>query len=385
MDTLADRYAHFIIHSMLRLEDGEKLTIHADDQTIAFAHKVAHEAADTSGVPVALVYIENGRVESVDEIAPEFAQKDAVGNVMLHLATFTVHPFDRNAEMDAVNLQRHRLLADPIFLDRRIAIPYAVAYVPTASWAEFVYGPSATVDRLYLDLADFLSIEEGNDFTSTLERTLAERCRILNAMDIKKLTLTSATMELEAQLASGSKIGTSASRLAGGRFFYPTLPCEDIIVPVDFSKAEGHFRSTYPFRFFDSVVEDVEIEVHEGRITAFRSDRNDLVDAYMNIDSMSSCIGEIVLCESLTQAAGFHRSFGIPQLDRMRTSQVVFGGVSPELVTLDDESELAHNGLNTGFARLEIPVGGRDLKVVATLCDGTEVTIFEDGLSALEV
>ena len=77
MDTLADRYAHFIIHSMLRLEDGEKLTIHADDQTIAFAHKVTHEAADTSGVPVALVYIENGRVESVDEIAPEFAQKDA--------------------------------------------------------------------------------------------------------------------------------------------------------------------------------------------------------------------------------------------------------------------------------------------------------------------
>ena len=241
------------------------------------------------------------------------------------------------------------------------------------------------MDRLYLDLADFLSIEEGNDFTSTLERTLSERCRILNAMDIRKLTLTSSTIELEVQLASGSKIGTSASRLDGGRFFYPTLPCEDIIVPVDFSKAEGHFRSTYPFRFFDSVVADVEIEVHEGRITAFRSDRNDLVAAYMNIDSMSSCIGEIVLCESLTQAAGFHRSFGIPQLDRMRTSQVVFGGVSPELVTLDDESELAHNGLNTGFARLEIPVGGRDLKVVATLGDGAEVTIFEDGLSALDV
>ena len=56
-----------------------------------------------------------------------------------------------------------------------------------------------------------------------------------------------------------------------------------------------------------------------------------------------------------------------------------------QIVTLDDESELAHNGLNTGFARLEIPVGGRDLKVVATLGDGAEVTIFEDGLSALDV
>ena len=376
MDTLADRYAHFIIHSMLRLEDGEKLTIHA-------------EAADTSGVPVALVYIENGRVESVDEIAPEFAQKDAVGNVMLHLATFTVHPFDRNAEMDAVNLQRHRLLADPIFLDRRIAIPYAVAYVPTASWAEFVYGPSATVDRLYLDLADFLSIEEGNDFTSTRSfgdcgQAVSGPCRLPFDRGGKRLhihtrkdpgralqdTQRDGYQEADADKRDDGAGGTTRLGLEDRHqriqtCWSPTLPCEDIIVPVDFSKAEGHFRSTYPFRFFDSVVEDVEIEVHEGRITAFRSDKNDLVAAYMNIDSMSSCIGEIVLCESLTQAAGFHRSFGIPQLD--------------------DESELAHNGLNTGFARLEIPVGGRDLKVVATLCDGTEVTIFEDGLSALDV
>ena len=60
MNMLADRYALFIVHSMLRLEDGDRLTIHSNEETIEFAHKVAHEAADTTGVPVSLVYIEKG-------------------------------------------------------------------------------------------------------------------------------------------------------------------------------------------------------------------------------------------------------------------------------------------------------------------------------------
>ena len=237
MNMLADRYALFIVHSMLRLEDGDRLTIHSNEETIEFAHKVAHEAADTTGVPVSLVYIEKGRVDSVDEISPDFPARQAEGDVMLHLASFTSRPFDRDAEMDAVNLQNHRLLADPIFLDRRISIPYAVAYVPTAAWAEFVYGPGSTVDQLYLDLADFLSLDEGMDVTSTLERTLRHRATLLNGMDIERLQLKSPTMELECSLAKGARIGTTASRLSGGRFFYPTFPCEDLIFPIDFSKA----------------------------------------------------------------------------------------------------------------------------------------------------
>lgn len=383
MNMLADRYARFIVHSMLRLEDGDRLTIHSNEETVEFAHKVAHEAADTTGVPVSLVYIEKGKVESVDEISPDFPARQAEGDVMLHLASFTSRPFDRDAEMDAVNLQNHRLLADPIFLDRRISIPYAVAYVPTAAWAEFVYGPGSTVDQLYLDLADFLSLDEGMDVTSTLERTLHHRATLLNGMDIERLQLKSPTMELECSLAKGARIGTTASRLSGGRFFYPTFPCEDLIFPIDFSKAEGHLHTTYPFRFFDSVIEDAEIEVKGGRITLFSCERSDYVEKYMNIDTRSASIGEIILCESLTQAASFHRAFGLPLLDRMRTSQVVFGGVTPEMVTITDENRLEEMGLNTGFARLEIPVGSRDLTVTANTRDGGVHTIFEDGVFCL--
>ena len=83
MNYLADRYAHYIVHRMLRLEEGEKLTVNADEESMEFSHKVAHEAAESSGVAVALISIENGKVQSVDEIEPSYPAKAARGNVML--------------------------------------------------------------------------------------------------------------------------------------------------------------------------------------------------------------------------------------------------------------------------------------------------------------
>ena len=388
MNYLADRYAHYIVHRMLRLEEGEKLTVNADEESMEFSHKVAHEAAESTGVAVSLISIENGRVQSADEIEPSYPAREARGNVMLHLASFVTSEFREDEENDAVNLQKHRLLADPIFLDRRISIPWAVAYVPTASWAEYVYGSGATVDQLYIDLASYLGFDdEDEDFdsTRTLERSLAMRCMTLEKMKIKSLHLESPSLELNLYPASGAAISTSAVRLDSGRFFYPSLPCEDIIFPLDYRKGDGWFKSTLPFRFFDKSFQSVDVRIRDGRITGFESEDAKYVKRFLNIDDKSSALSELILCENLTRCADFPLSFGIPLLDRMRTSEIVFGGVSPEHITLKDEKELDSYGLNTSFARLEIPVGSRELCVTALLEDGREELIYEDGLFASEI
>lgn len=388
MSYSADRYAYYIVHRMLRLEEGEGLTLNANPETIEFAHKVAHEAAETTGCTVSLVYIENGTPQSVDEIEPSFKPHKALRPVMLHLASFSQAPFNPDEESDARTLQKHRLLADPVFLDRRISIPYAVAYVPTPLWAEFVYGPGATADRLFLDLASFMGFEdenEGEDSTKQLERILSMRSAELNRMKIKALHLTGPQCDLTVRTAQGSACGTSAVRLDGGRFFYPSLPCEDIIIPVNRDSADGWFRTTLPFRLYDRVFSDARITLENGRITAFTGADAGYVGKYLNVDPLASHISEVILCESLTRAAMSELSFGIPLLDRMRASQIAFGGITPERVTLQDESLLDSCGLNTSFARLELPVGSTELTVSALTEDGNEKVIMEDGRFSLEV
>ena len=340
----ADKYAYFIIHRMLRLEEGERLTLHANEETIEFAHKVAHEAAESSGVTVSLVYIENGRVESVDEIAPSYREKEAKSDCLLNLASFTPSVFREDEELDAPSLQRHRLLSDPVFLDRRISIPYAVAYVPTAAWAQFIYGAGATADRLWLDLAEFLSLDDEDG--SSAEKILTQRAAVLNSLGIRSLQLEADNISLSADLADGARINTTAMNLNGRRFFCPSLPCEDLIFPVNFRSARGSFRSTYPFRLFDRVFDSASFTVKDGKIASVSGIEPAYINRYMNIDERAAFAGD---------------------------------------VTLDDEAQLEASGLNTSFARLEVPVGSRQLSVAAKLSDGRTVSIFEDGVFALGI
>ena len=193
------------------------------------------------------------------------------------------------------------------------------------------------------------------------------------------------SISLSADLADGARITTTAMNLNGRRFFCPSLPCEDLIFPVNFRSARGSFRSTYPFRLFDRVFESASFTVKDGKIASASGIEPAYINRYMNIDERAAFAGEIILCESLTQPAKTDLAFGIPLLDRMRSSEVVFGGISPEAVTLDDETQLEASGLNTSFARLEVPVGSRQLSVAAKLSDGRTVSIFEDGVFALGI
>lgn len=380
MNFYADRYAHFIVNRMLRLEEGEKLSLNCNEETLPFAHMVAHVAAEKTGVPVSLVYIENGKVESVDEIDPSYQAGKEKGVAMLHLASFPKS--EESEELDARTLQSLRLLADPIFLDRRISVPWATAYVPTPLWAEFVYGQGATTDMLWNDIASLYELEDEDavDLTSTLERSLAQRAAKLNALKAVSLRLESPTCHLELPLAVRSQAVSSASRLASGRFFYPSFPCEDIAIALDWRKAEGSAETTLPFRFFSRIVENASFTVKGGRLTSLQIEAaGEDINRYLNIDSFSASVGELILCDGLSRSALYKRSLGLPAFDHMRTTTLVFGGVRPEAVTGTDEESLSENGINTGFARLELPVGSPSLNITAADASGKETLIMEDG------
>ena len=47
MNNIEQKYAAFILEQELMIESGEKLTINANEETISFAHLVAHMAAET--------------------------------------------------------------------------------------------------------------------------------------------------------------------------------------------------------------------------------------------------------------------------------------------------------------------------------------------------
>ena len=159
MNTISERYASYIINRQLRLETGEKLTVNCNEDTLDFAGTLSKMAAEATGVPVQLVYIRDGKVETVEEVDPDFTAKANGRAVMVHLASFPSFKALDESDLSARELQEYRLIAEPVITDRQISVPWATVYVPTAAWAEFVYGQGATTDSLWLMISDMLALD----------------------------------------------------------------------------------------------------------------------------------------------------------------------------------------------------------------------------------
>ncbi len=381
MNTISERYASYIINRQLRLETGEKLTVNCNEDTLEFAGTLSKMAAEATGVPVQLVYIRDGKVETVEEVDPDFTAKANGRAVMVHLASFPSFKALDESDLSARELQEYRLIAEPVITDRQISVPWATVYVPTAAWAEFVYGQGATTDSLWLMISDMLALDrEGIDLMIRDSIHTSRRKRIEDER-ITDIFIKGPSADLHLKRNRRARITGTLSTLRDGRSFEPTSPAEDTVIALDEFSGEGTFRTTYPFRLFDRVFQDAAVTIENGRIKSFSTEGGALhVSKYLNIDEESGRVGELAIADGYTPVSRVRVASGIPALDQMRTTSLVFGGITPAAVTPGSDEELKQDGVNTSFVRLVLPIGDMETEIKAYTEDGRYITLMEDGI-----
>lgn len=381
MNTISERYASYIINRQLRLETGEKLTVNCNEDTLEFAGTLSKMAAEATGVPVQLVYIRDGKVETVEEVDPDFTAKANGRAVMVHLASFPSFKALDESDLSARELQEYRLIAEPVITDRQISVPWATVYVPTAAWAEFVYGQGATTDSLWLMISDMLALDrEGIDLMIRDSIHTSRRKRIEEER-ITDIFIKGPSADLHLKRNRRARITGTLSTLRDGRSFEPTSPAEDTVIALDEFSGEGTFRTTYPFRLFDRVFQDAAVTIENGRIKSFSTEGGALhASKYLNIDEESGRVGELAIADGYTPVSRMRVASGIPALDQMRTTSLVFGGITPAAVTPGSDEELKQDGVNTSFVRLVLPIGDMETEIKAYTEDGRYITLMEDGI-----
>ena len=381
MNTISERYASYIINRQLRLETGEKLTVNCNEDTLEFAGTLSKMAAEATGVPVQLVYIRDGKVETVEEVNPDFTAKANGKAVMVHLASFPSFKALDESDLSARELQEYRLIAEPVITDRQISVPWATVYVPTAAWAEFVYGQGATTDSLWLMISDMLALDrEGIDLMIRDSIHTSRRKRIEDER-ITDIFIKGPSADLHLKRNRRARITGTLSTLRDGRSFEPTSPAEDTVIALDEFSGEGTFRTTYPFRLFDRVFQDAAVTIENGRIKSFSTEGGALhASKYLNIDEESGRVGELAIADGYTPVSRVRVASGIPALDQMRTTSLVFGGITPAAVTPGSDEELKQDGVNTSFVRLVLPIGDMETEIKAYTEDGRYITLMEDGI-----
>lgn len=203
------KYAEKIVWNLLRLQDGEDLSINSENGYLYFAHLVKEEALKATHRPVTFVITRGGRPSAVAPYEPEdYTLPQSRGHVMLHLEHRTrpdqsFSDFESAAE-DMGAMLRFGHLAEPIYLDRRIAVP----------WCSVPVFAEQDEENWNALLSSFLFSSPDISAQHLL------RCQTLNRFGIRKLRLTGEKTDLELELDSGSQFIDNFITLSNSRSFF---------------------------------------------------------------------------------------------------------------------------------------------------------------------
>ena len=245
-------YANAIVRDFLDLRTGDALSINTDECDLEFARLIAQTALPVTDVTVKVLVIENGKPSQVlefDPTPPAHLPKAAVMLRLSHERTVTQegHMLDIVVEQNDMGaLQKLGHLADPLVLDRRIAVPWCVASV--------------------FDEGD----EAWNPLLSTLDvgvssLSLASRYRRarLEAMNLADMTICGPNTELSLAVAPSSRFVDGNQVLSSGREFISGVDFDRLSFNVDRSSASGHAHGTVTVL---GKIQSVDLVFEDGRL-----------------------------------------------------------------------------------------------------------------------
>ncbi len=129
-------YANAIVHDMLDLKLGDALSINTEEVDFEFAKLIANTALPVTDVTVKIVVLNGGKPVQVQEFDPAPPAHMPSGYAMLRLSHDSLreavegHVLDMVVDPnDLIAVQKLGHLAEPLVLNRRIAVPWCVAKV----------------------------------------------------------------------------------------------------------------------------------------------------------------------------------------------------------------------------------------------------------------
>lgn len=392
MESVLQRYARLIIEDQLRLESGESLSINTESSMMYFARLLAKMACEATLQVVNIVETNHGKVAQVLPMEPvekEIFRPQMKGFVMCHLVdldsrTYVSDEDPMLAKDEVTKLASYGLLSDPVFLDRRIAVPWANIPIPGLEWASQLLGHQCGEAEMWELFSSIYRLGDDYNlhFWAAQGNLLHYRKKKFNDLGLCSYALTGDGWELNAKQATNTQWAGGRVTLAGNRSFFPTLPMQSIHCSFNQESAQGTFASSRPFLLMGKEVCDATFTVEKGKVVAYDASKGiEALSAFFAIDEGALKVSEISVCdhdtiESRYMTRSIHSHFA-----KEITTCVILGGFSLDTLTNQiTEEDVADSALVQSLVRLEIPVGTHALSVTAKTQDGDFFPIVEEGI-----
>ncbi len=395
MELLLKRYAQLVIDVQLKLTEGDSLSINTEATTMHFARLLAKQACLSTRQSVTIVETNHGKVVQAYPIEPEEKEifRPPVHTVvMCHLFNLDDNPYRcRNdfaqvvEEVTAIAKFGH--LSEPVFLDRRIAVPWANVPYPGLRWAAELLDQVATEEQMWNLFSTIYRLDSGwnASFWEEQGNVLEYRKKALNKIGRARVSLICDGWQLEAEIARNTVWAGGRTTLASRRYFCPTLPIQSLHASLDKCSAQGEFSVSRPLYVLGVEVTGAWFTVKDGQVTAWQAQTGkEALDAFFSIDEGSRVVSELTLADNDTIESRYLQKSIHPHFAKEITSTIVLGGFSLDTLTnqVSDEDVQASK-LNESLVRLEIPVGDSHLGISLYTDDDHKHEVMIEGVCTL--
>jgi len=257
------------------------------------------------------------------------------------------------------------------------AVNWTIVAAPTPAWASQVFG-KPDMPALWDALEKAVRLDTPDP--------VAKWRRHLDKLNRLAVTLTERRFESLRYRGPGTDLVVGllpSGRWTGGEQVtsfgvrhVDNMPTEEVFTSPDCRRADGRVRSTRPLEIFSTVVEDLELELRDGRIVEVRARTGaEVVRSEIAVDENAGRLGELALVDGSSAVGKLGLTFSNGLFDENATSHIAYGAGFGFCV--DDESDRAA-GLNQSAIHTDFMVGGADVQIDGKERGGGWVPILHD-------
>lgn len=403
-----EKYARLIARKGVNVQPGQLVTVNANVHDAEFARMVVKEcyAAGAAKVDVdwtddemTALHYQYADTKALSEFPKWEAEKWKYNAKHLPCKIYidSSDPDAMNA-IDQDKMMKVRRARSPKIWKFRKPMEghyqWTIVAMPSPAWAKKLFPEDtekSAMEKLWKAIVKTARLE-GDPVKNWDAHTknLADKCAMLNALHIKKLTLkNSLGTDFTVGLMPQAIFCAGSETTFEGVTFLPNMPTEECFTSPDNTTAEGTVMAALPLSLMGKVVKDFGFRFEKGRVVeviARNEEEKQMLETLVAMDEGAARLGEVALVPFTSPVNETGLLFYNTLFDENAVCHLAIGmgfnDVIPGYDTLTEE-EKAALPLNDSSIHTDFMIGTADLSIVSENEDGTETVIFKDGTWAI--
>lgn len=398
------KYAELLVKQGVNLQKDQELVIDSSIECYELVREIAKAAYQAGAKDVIVHYTD----EKISRLRYENCNREHFENIpqylvelrnqyaLRHAAIITITSSDPEAMkgIDPLKIQTwssamHK--ACQTFYDHLdLGIDrWCIAGAPSLAWANKVFpdmSDKEAVQALWQAIFKVTRcdhndpIEAWNDHRRSFER----RVKILNEKKIKSLHYANSLgTDLTIGLNDKYLFAGGGSYTTDGVYSFPNIPTEEIFTSPNKKSVDGIVYSAMPLNYNGNIIDEFTITFKDGRIVDYSAKQGyDVLKSIIETDEGSHYLGEVALVPYDSPIRNMGILFYNTLFDENASCHLAIGRGFSECIedglTMNKE-QLLEKGINDSLTHVDFMIGTDDLLIVATLDDGEEFVVFENG------